>query len=252
MNKYRCQAGSLVGFIQQLAANYLPHGYWFYVTGHIPEGKDPAAVDLKLIAKYGITPSRSRRARRKQAGQANVHYLRFERFFVLLATKGEHEVLFREEGQNLRDIRREPLVFGGYSLSVKRGQFLKKAQPDEPATPDGKYRVRVQIAREKNRELRAHFLEIAAKRSAEDLSRALYCLPFEPYAPVRKQLLSLLSLANQTRAERGLGKLSTAVLRYRREIVRPFESAASLGTTTWRSTISSTSTSRTPGRSGIA
>ncbi len=223
MNNYRCEAGSLIGFIQQLAANYLPHGYWFYVTGYVPEGKDPAAVDLKLIAKYGITPSRSSRARRKQAGRANVHYLRFERFFVLLATKGEHEALFREEGQNLRDIRREPLVFGGYSLSVKRGQFLKKALPDEPATPDGKYRVRVQIARARYQELRAHICEIAARRSAEDLGRDLYCLPFEPYAPVRKQLLSMLSQANQNRAERGLSKLSTTVLRYRREIVRPFE-----------------------------
>lgn len=33
----------------------------------------------------------------------------------------------------------------------------------------------------------------------------------------------MLSQANQNRAERGLSKLSTTVLRYRREIVRPFE-----------------------------
>lgn len=226
MNNYRCQAGTLTGFIQQLAANYLPHGYWFYVTGHVPAGKDAAAVDMKLIAKYGITPSRSSRARRKQAGLANVHYLRYERFFVLLATKGEHGVLFREEGQNLRDIRREPLVVGGYSLSVKRGQFLKKARPDEPATRDGKYRVRVQIARARYQELRADLCEIAAQRSAEDLGRHLYCLPFEPYAPVRKQMLAILAHVNQNRAERGLSKVPTTVLRYRREIVRPFSDAA--------------------------
>ena len=53
-------------------------------------GKDPLAVDAKLIAKYGIAVSESTRARRKKAGQANLQYLRFERFFVVLATKGTH------------------------------------------------------------------------------------------------------------------------------------------------------------------
>ena len=42
---YRAVTPTLEGFIQQLACCYLTHGYWFYVSGFVPEGKDPAAVD---------------------------------------------------------------------------------------------------------------------------------------------------------------------------------------------------------------
>jgi len=78
--EYRCVATSLEGFVQQLASNILPHGYWFYVTGVVPAAKDPAAVDQKLMEKYGVAISRQQRARRKLAGQANLHYIRFDRF----------------------------------------------------------------------------------------------------------------------------------------------------------------------------
>ena len=88
--QYRYETTSLVGFVQYLASNLLPHGYWFYVTGRVPEGKDPRAVDRKLIEKYAIGLSRQQRARRKLAGQANLHYIRLGRFWVLLATHGEH------------------------------------------------------------------------------------------------------------------------------------------------------------------
>ena len=64
--QYRAVATSVEGFVQQIACCYLRHGYWFYVTGRIPAGKDPLAVDEKLIAKYGIAVSESTRARRKQ------------------------------------------------------------------------------------------------------------------------------------------------------------------------------------------
>ena len=37
---YRCIASSPEGLVQQVAVSYLRHGYWWYVTGRIPEGKD--------------------------------------------------------------------------------------------------------------------------------------------------------------------------------------------------------------------
>ena len=43
-------------------------------------------------------------------------------------------------------------------------------------------------------ELKTYFRENACRRSAESLGRELYNLPFEPYAPVRQQLLNLLRL----------------------------------------------------------
>src|SRR5690349_9747078 len=38
---YRCEVPSIGGFVQQLAVSYLAHGYFFYVWGIVPEGKDP-------------------------------------------------------------------------------------------------------------------------------------------------------------------------------------------------------------------
>lgn len=220
--EYRCETTSLEGFVQQLASNILPHGYWFYVRGQVPTGKDPGAVDAKLIGKYGIAISRQQRARRKLAGLANLHYLRYERQWVLLATHGQHK-FFAEEGENIRDVRCVPLQVGGYSLSVKRGHFLHKSRADEPPTPDGRMRVRVQIARERYRDLRGYFLSIACHRSPENLSRELWCQPFEPYAPVRRQLLNILRLVNTKRQAAGYAKLPPTVLRYKRRIVKPFE-----------------------------
>ena len=118
--EYRCEATSPAGFVQQLASCYLPHGYWFYVSGCIPEHKGPRSVDEKLLAKYGIGISRSSRARRKQVGIANVHYLRHDRIFVLLATHGHHP-FYDEEAENIQDVRRVPIKFDGYSISVKKG-----------------------------------------------------------------------------------------------------------------------------------
>lgn len=224
--QYRYETVSLEGFVQYLASNLLPHGYWFYVTGRVPEGKATTAVDEKLMAKYGVRLSRQQRARRKLAGFANVHYLRLGRFWVLLATHGEHP-FFQEEGDRVRDIRHTPLQVGGYSLTVRKGQFLRKEVGEEEASVDGKRRVRVQIARERYRDLKAHFLSIACHRSIENLSKELWNIPFEPYAPVRKQLLNLLRLVNAKRDEAGYAKIPTSVLRMRRRIVKPFGVAMS-------------------------
>ena len=55
---YRYRATSIEGFVQQLAVSYVTHGYWFYVSGWIPQGKDPEKTDAKLIERYGIDVSK--------------------------------------------------------------------------------------------------------------------------------------------------------------------------------------------------
>lgn len=224
--QYRYETVSLEGFIQYIASNLLPHGYWFYVTGRIPEGRSGESIDEKLMGKYGVRLSRQQRARRKLAGRANIHYVRLGRFWVLLATHGEHE-FFREEGTAVRDIRHVPLQVGGYSLTVRKGNYLKRAEEATEAESDGKRRVRVQISRERYRTLKAHFLSIACHRSVEKLSREFWEIPFEPYAPVRKQLLNLIRLVNVKRVEAGYAKIPPTVLRMRRRIVKPFGIAMS-------------------------
>src|SRR6187399_954067 len=66
--QYRCSATSVQGFIQQLAVGYIARGYYFYVVGRVPEGRDPQRLDEKLIAKYDVSASKGKRARRKALG----------------------------------------------------------------------------------------------------------------------------------------------------------------------------------------
>jgi hypothetical protein len=213
-----------------LASCYLPHGYWFYVSGVIPFGKDPRDVDAKLIAKYAIGVSRTSRARRKAVGIANVHYLRYQRRFVLLATHGFHP-FYDEEARSIRDVRRVPIRFEGYSISVARGDFQRKEDPNGPAVRDTRWRTRVQIDREWYKGLKAYFLDIAVHRTAEALAGELHNLPFEPYTPVRQQLLNLLRHINRRRQVASLEPVSIAAIRLRRRIVKPFEPLPDLDST---------------------
>jgi hypothetical protein len=213
---YLCETTSIEGFVQLLACNYLPHGYWFYVTGWIPDGKDPRVVDAKLIAKYEIDLSRAGRSRRKRLGYANLQYLRRGRFFVLLATHGQHR-FFEEEAVCIRDVRRIPLKVAGYSVSYRRGGQVSDGKADV------KWHSHVEIDREWYKVLQAWFLDTAARRSAEKVALDFYRFPFEPYAPVRRQMLGLLRKVNVARKKAGFEQLPFAVLPLRRRIVRPFE-----------------------------
>ncbi len=222
--EYRCVATSAAGFVQQLVSCYLSHGYWFYVSGVVPAGKDPLAIDAKLTAKYGIGVSRTSRARRKAVGSANVHYIRYQRRFLLLATHGHHP-FFDEEAKNIRDARRVPIRFAGYSISVAKGGYKAKRSANGALVRDDKWRVRVRIDQEWHRGLKAYLIDIAPHRSAAELAAELYYLPFEPYAPVRQQLLNLVRYVNQSRAAAHLESVGFDMLRFRRRIVRPFEPA---------------------------
>jgi hypothetical protein len=207
---YRSEATSVEGFVQQLAVSYLGNGYWFYVTGEIPEGKDPAKVDEKLLARYQIDLSKWARARRKRSGFANLQYIRFERFFVLLATHGVHP-FFEEEAESIRDARKTPIRFRGYSISYRNGH------------------PHVRIEQEEYKRLKAYFLEIEINRSAEHLGRALGALPFEPYAPVRRQLLTVLRSVNRERKRAGFEPVPKTCFRFIRRVCRPFKETAKMG-----------------------
>ena len=207
---YRCVATSVAGFVQQLAVAYVANGYWFYVTGWIPPGKSPEDVDRKLIDRYGIDVSKWTRCRRKKAGLANVQYLRHDRFFVLLATHGAHP-FFAAEGKLVRDIRRQPLHFMGYSVSCRKGRNGLTWHPS------------VRIERECFRELKSHLTAKAVRCSTDELTSELRSLPFEPYAPVRDQLRTLRRAVNRSRQAAGLEPVPAEVMRRRRRPVKPFD-----------------------------
>lgn len=214
--QYRAEATSLSGFIQQIACCYLRHGYWFYVTGCIPAQKDAAAIDRKLLQKYGIEVSESTRARRKQVGRANLQYIRHHRTFVILATHGEHE-FFRVEANAVRDIRHVPIKYGDYAVSYRRGGRRRDGQID------CRWHAHVEIERRRYLELKSWFLDVAVHRTAANLALEFYQLPYEAYAPVRRQLLNILRKVNEVRKRAGYQLVPVEALPLKRRIVRPFE-----------------------------
>lgn len=165
--------------VQQLACNLLPKGYWFYVSGRIPEDKDPELVDAKLVLTYETHFSKSRAYRRRKAGLATVKYLRLGRTFWLISTRGKGPFFEREEFHDARD---RPIVVGGYSVSVNR--------------ESGKVSVRVQ--REAFNKLRMLVME-NARAPLADWERFFWRFEFQAYAGVRDQVFALLRLLNQCR-----------------------------------------------------
>ena len=204
---YRFEAVSIEGFVQQLAVGYISNGYWFYVTGTIPGRKDPRLTDRKIVDQYGCGVSKWVRARRKRAGLANVQYLRFHHTFVILATRGRHR-FFEDEAKRFRDVREVPIKFGGYAIGCK--EWKKKFHPS------------VRIEKQRYREIVARFLKMAIELSVEELSGELRGLPFEPYAPIRRQLIRVLGAINRRRAQAGLEAVPLGALRLRRRPVSPF------------------------------
>lgn len=208
--EYRYEATSVEGFVQQLAVSYLKNRYWFYVRGEVPAGKDPRAVDDKLIARYGVDRTKWAKARSAQRGEAKVQYLRYGSVFLLLATHGDHP-FFVAERENIRDARETPVRFYGYSVGYKDGHPF------------------VRIATAQYRELAEAFLGSALTCPADVLAARFKALPFEPYGPVRVQLRRLVLRVNELRRAAGLSRVDTGVLRTKRRTIRPFEIEASVG-----------------------
>jgi len=210
---YRCEATSIEGFIQQLAVSYVGKGYWFYVAGSVPEGKDPRNVDEKLIEKYEINISKWTRARRKRLGFASIQYIRFDRFFVLLASKGEHQ--FFSEEHCIRDIRKCPIRFAGYSVSFRQGR-------------DGAWHPSVRIDVVEFRWIKKRFLKMALNTSPDLLAASISALGFAAYAPVRIQYRQLLRAINRQRRLAALAVVPKELLPTGRRIVKPFDQGLNL------------------------
>jgi len=198
--------------VRYVAANLLTHGYRWYVTGQIPEHKDPALTDDAILDRYGLRITKWERARKKRAGWASVRYLRVDRYFLLIATDGPHPFRTAEQAV-IKDARRIPLIVDGYSISIRK-QML--------GTGRGVWRPSVRIERSTYIQLRAYFLEHAVHRSEEWLRRELHNVPFEPYQPVVRQLHALLQALNKARKRAGYTLIGYDVFRYRMRPIKVF------------------------------
>lgn len=186
--KLSIEVKSQAQFINRLVTACLCHGYRFYTPGQIPQAKDPGLVDAKLIEKYAITSSQPKRTRRKQRGLANLQLFRYESFFVLIATRGEHP--FFQEERRVFDIGKRPLLFAGHSIALEEG------------------RPHVSIARKEYSLLRHYLLDLAAHRRRDFLEDQIRSLPYCRYAPVLVQQRKLVDAINLKRKKAGFQRLS--------------------------------------------
>jgi len=205
---YRCVATSVAGFVQQLAVAYITHGYWFYVAGEIPEGKNLEAVDAKLIDRYGIAISKWARCRRKKQGLANMQYLRHERFFVLIATGGTH-AFFHRECMSIRDIRNVPLKFAGYSIGCRKGN-------------DGRWHPSVRIEQTVYAAMKAQLVETGLYCGKRAVERMVVESPYLPFAPIQRQFQDAWRAMNRERRTVGLTPLQANVSPQRKLRGSPF------------------------------
>lgn len=222
--QYRCETVSVTGFVQQLV-NLITHGYRFYVTGILPRGKEPRDLDAKIVKKYDLNLRDWTRSRRKKAGRANVQYLRYGRFFIIIATHGRHrffspQITGSDSGEGrrdendeecrIRDIRRSSIKFHGYSISQR------------PSDDRRSWHAHVRIDKQAYRELKAHLVELGRRRTVAALKAELRGLRFEPYFAVRRQMLFILRAMNSERRCRGFKPVPEYVLRTRLLKVKPF------------------------------
>jgi hypothetical protein len=207
MANYLYEATSVEGFVQQLALRYLPSGYRYYVSGIIQEGKDPRAVDARILQKYDIAVDKWERHRRKRAGRPNLQYLRYRRRFLILCTGEDESHPFFQTEREVRDVQRVPIRFSGYEISHRAGK------------------VWVRIDRDDFRAIRGYFLAVASKRRAADLAAEIHALPYQPYRSVKYQLYRLVADIIDYRAAAGRPPLDKCAVPARRTICHPFEFA---------------------------
>lgn len=208
---YQCEAKTLDGFLAQLV-RYVASGHYFYVTGVIPTRKELAQVDAKLTRLYGIGKPKWERARRRLGDQAGIHYLRYGRFFVLIATHGRHQV-FCDHAKNMCDIRRTALKVRGYSVRYTFSEV------------DNRWKVFVRLDKETYRSIRAYLLDLAVRPSYEDTTKLvveIQGLPFQGYGPIRGQMAAIIKAVNRCRRRAGYGQLPTDIVPRMRPVRRVF------------------------------
>ena len=222
--KYRCQEDSAEGVVIMIAASYLRNGSYGYVTGSIPPTKDAETVDRKLVTKYGLGISQWARSSRRKRGLANAQYLRYGRWFILMLTEAHHALRLPTaqggEREQLKDCRRQPIQFAGYSISYRRSDVASVS--DEPH----KWRAHVRIDAKTYAALKAHFESIAVHRSCDNLAQEFAAIPYARYAPIRRHLLNLLRLVNQRRKQHNFEPLPDQVLNLLRSHVKVYADAS--------------------------
>lgn len=204
--------------------NLIAKGYRYYFVGTLKGDKDPGEIDRRMLDDYDAALPKWSRERRRQRRLANFRYLRLESWYIVLATEGSAPRFWEADRHRIRDVRHVPIRLRGYSISYRQGGWKDRRLWQDPRRRerDMKWHVRVQLDAETYAGLKAYFLNIATHRQANFLAQELSNVPFQPYRPVREQLLAILRGVNSARRIAGYQRVPVSVIRYKRDLLKAF------------------------------
>ena len=71
-------------------------------------------------------------------------------------------------------------------------------------------------------QLKSYYLDMATCSSLGQIRLELLKLPFEPYAPVRRQMFNIIRAVNRARLKAGFEPVPIEYLRLKRHVLKPF------------------------------
>ncbi len=254
---YPSEATSVEGFVS-LVVQLVTHGYYFWVEGSVrnTRGLAPHEIDRRMVEKFDANLPKWKLPRRRKLGKAAVRYVRYGGRWYLFSTYGrsrffdEHCASTPGQPHQFHDIRERSLRFHGYAIGLTRRGYAKKSraecdcwQREKRAWQDARavtkstgesfemlprgrrhqrWVCRVAIQRERYLALRDELVGMATHRRADYLAKRIYNVPFEPYAPVRQQLASILREVNRARRHVGYEPVPHEAIRFHRRHVAAF------------------------------
>ncbi|QEG36074.1 hypothetical protein [Bythopirellula goksoeyrii] len=237
--EYRYLIDNLAGLVRiiEKTIHYKP----WYATGVVSERfRDcPLEHDRRMIKLYDTAAPKWDTWRRKKQGMARYKYLRFENTWWLFASSGERSLM--EERNQVHHIRDVPIKFEGYSIRLRQGGFERRSREErirvnrewdtyKEAKARGKHAAKPARAKRHQRQvasvriergalegLEMEVVKLARKGKRHQVATWFFQLEFSPYRPVYEQQKTILRKVNKVLGARGIEKLPTSIIRWKRE-----------------------------------
>jgi len=179
-----------IPFVERII-RFASHGYHWYARVDIPQKKASVAtkIDSKIMEKFPETTlSKDQRYRRKKAGYANYVYLRYNRWGLLLKSRGKSSP---RDDENWSHFAKTPYEFPvGEYLELKIG-------------PGGKSKYTCYLTRRSYRAIKTLLRELFEDQRWEQLERQWHALSLLPaYSGMISQVNQLYDTVKSWRVPR--------------------------------------------------
>lgn len=236
---YKYLVSSVEGLVRVIekTIHYKP----WYCTGVVSERfqNNPEELDHRMIKGYKCDAHRWDLSRMKADGKARYKYLRLGMRWWLFASSGDRRKM--EDRNEVQHVREVPIKLEGYSISLKQGGFERRTKEEikvasqmwnayreakavgdtapKPPTPKRHQRKVASVRLQDNAAdgLEIEVIKLARKAKRHQVAQWFQQSEFTPYGPIYQQQKEILRKVNKVLAARGMRKLPTAVIPWRRE-----------------------------------